>query len=87
MDMTSHAAAVAVPLAAALGLVGLVGVPFRALRQARQDGVLAERAWQQIRAERRQAELAAVQAETPDALLGAGATIGAQRRESTPAVV
>ncbi|HVE28212.1 MAG TPA: hypothetical protein VNC22_22550 [Sporichthya sp.] len=86
MDMTSHAAAIAVELGATLGLVGLIGVPFLALRQARRDAILAERAWVEIRAARRAEAAAAAEitasaeVETP---AGAGNVIGSQRRAAT----
>jgi hypothetical protein len=94
MDQTSHAAAVVVPLASALGLVGLITVPAMAMRQATRDAVLAERAWVRIRAERRQAALAEAAPESPSPelvesgveVVGAGRTITGQRRGSTAAV-
>jgi hypothetical protein len=85
MDMTTQAAGIAIELGAALGLIGLILVPVRALRQAKREEPLVERYWAQVRAERRQSEVAAAPQIAP-APVGAGATIGSQRRESTPAV-
>lgn len=76
MDQTSQAAAVAVPLAAALGLVGLIGVPALAMRSVR-DAVCPQRA-------RREALAAARRTEGLPPV-GASATIGAQREVRTPA--
>lgn len=76
MDQTSQAAAVAVPLAAALGLIGLISVPAFAMRSVR-DAVCPQRA-------RREA-LAAMGRTEELSPLGASATIGAQRDVRTPA--
>lgn len=76
MDQTSQAAAVAVPLAAALGLLGLITVPALAMRSVR-DAVCPQRA-------RREA-LAAAARTGPSSTAGASGTIGAQRAVRTPA--
>lgn len=70
MNQTSQAAAVAVPLAAALGLVGLISIPALAMRSVR-DAVCPQRA-------RREALAAAGRAGAPTAA-GGTSSIGAQR--------
>lgn len=77
MDQTSQAAAIAVPVAAALGLVGLIGMPALAMRGAR-DAVCPQRARREALAAQRRAE------ERPS--IGGQATIGVQRDVRTPAV-
>lgn len=77
MDQTSQAAAVAVPLAAALGLVGLISVPALAMRGVK-DAVCPQRA-------RREALAAQRRAEEQTAAAGR-ASIGTQRDARTPAV-
>lgn len=74
LDQTSQAAAVAVPLAAALGLVGLISIPALAMRSVR-DAVCPQRARREALAAQHQAEGLAV---------GGRATIGAQRDVRTP---
>ena len=77
MDQTSQAAAVAVPLAAVLGLVGLIGIPALAMRSMRY-AVCPQRARREaMAAQRRADELATV---------GGRSSIGAQRDARTPAV-
>lgn len=74
MDQTSQAAAVAVPLAAALGLIGLISVPALAMRSVR-DAVCPQRA-------RRETLAAAGRAGTP-VPAGAASSIGVQRDART----
>ena len=74
MDLTSHAAAVVVPLAAALGLVGLITPMAIAMRQSTRAAARA----QLNRMQRRPTPESA--GATPPA--GAGSTIGSQRRDS-----
>ena len=74
MDQTSHAAAVVVPLAAALGLVGLITPMAMAIRQSTRDAARAQRARMQARPGPE-----SVDATTPAV---AGSTIVAQRRDS-----
>jgi hypothetical protein len=93
MDQTSQVAAIAVPIAAALGLVGLIAIPAMAIRQASRDALRIEREWVAIRAERRaptapaaptaSAGTTATSATTATtAPAGTTATIGAQRQGS-----
>lgn len=75
MDQTSQAAAIAVPLAAVLGLVGLIGIPALAMRSVR-GAVCPQRARREaLTARRRAEELSSVRDQ---------ATIGAQRDARTP---
>jgi hypothetical protein len=85
MDQTSQVAAIAVPIAAALGLVGLIAIPAMAIRQASRDALRIEREWVAIRAERRRADLNAAGTSAPTAPAAPTASAGTTATSATTA--